>query len=338
MLSNDVDLVDLEIADALQVSPRVTWSVVASALGLSEATVSRRWANLSAHGMAWTSAALHASISIGAFIEIRAKSSAQDEIIESLSLHPDVITVGQTTGDTNIFCIIIATTLDEVLRCINDGLPELALAESVRSSLFHQISGGIDWSQGVMSAATEKRIQKAGETSPQSPPLALTTKDRQLFLALGRDGRMSFSDLGQQLGRTATSARRRVEQLIKSRALVFRADVARPLFDQPIALVLSIKTDPANAKSLAQRLGLWRETRFCASVASAANVILIVGLHDLADAERMSARVVTKYPDVKVVNQKICTRFSKIYGRILDRYGRAVSTIPVDPWFRTLGT
>jgi len=332
MTRDTVDLVDIEIANALQVSPRVTWSVVASALDLSEATVSRRWRNLSARGMAWTGSALHASASIGAFLEIRAKTAVQTKIIKALVQHPDVITVGQTTGDTNIFCIIIGTTLEGVLRCLNEGLPELAAAEYVKSNLFSQISGGVEWSQGVIAPAMERRIMKTGTPNSGGPPLELTPDDRDLFLALADDGRKPLSSLEPVLQRPAANIKNRVEQLIKSKALVFRADIARPLFDQPIALVLSLKADPFEANSVARQLGVWRETRFCAVVSAAANLILIVGVQDLVMAEKVIARVVADYPTIQVIDQKICIRFTKIYGRLLDAQGRAIDFIPVDPW------
>lgn len=331
----EVDLVDIEVANALQVSPRVTWSVVGSALGLSEATVSRRWRDLSSRGMSWTSSALHASSSIGAFVEIRSKKAVQSEIVHALSRHPDVITVGQTTGDTNIFCITIATTLEGVLATLNDGLPELASAEYVRSSLFAQIAGGIEWSQGVISPATERRILKTGMPVDDAPTIKLTRGDREIFLALAHDGRKSLSSLESTLQRSAAGIRKRIEELIKSRALVFRADVARPLFDQPISLLLSLKVDPSEANHVAQRLGVWRETRFCAAVSGSANLILIVGVHDLVNAERILTQIVAEFPTIEVKDQKICTRFSKIYGRLLDSHGRGIDVIPVDPWYRT---
>lgn len=334
MTGYTVDLVDIEITNALQISPRVTWSVVASALGLSEATVSRRWRNLSARGMAWTGAALHASSSIGAFLEIRSKTAVQNKILDALAQRPDVITVGQTTGDTNIFCIVIGITLEGVLTCLNEGLPELASAEYVKSSLFPQVSGGIEWSQGIIPPAMERRIMKTGMPNDGAPPIELTSDDRELFLALADDGRKTFNSLEATLRRPAVIIKKHIEKLIKSKALVFRADVARPLFDLPIALLLSLKVDPSEANIVAQRLGVWRETRFCAAVSGAANLVLIAGVQDLVAAENILSRIVTEFPTVQVVDQKICTRFSKIYGRLLDSQGRAVDFIPVDPWYR----
>lgn len=331
-----VDLVDIEITNALQVSPRVTWSVIASALGLSEATVSRRWKDLTTRGMAWTSSALHASYSIGAFLEIRSKTAVQKEIVYALSQHPDVITVGETTGDTNIFCIIISTSLKGILKCLNEGLPELASAEYVRSSLFPEISGGIEWSQGVIPAATEQRILKTGMPVGQAPPIGLSNSDREIFLALAHDGRKSLSSLEHTLQKTATAIRKRVDEMIRSRALVFRADVARPLFDQPIALLLSLKVEPAHVNLVAQQLGMWRETRFCAAVSGSANLVLIVGVNDLVASEKILAEIVAEFPTIEVMDQKICTRFSKIYGRVLDSLGREIDVIPVDPWYRTI--
>lgn len=331
-----VDLVNLELTDAMQISPRATWASIGSALGLSEATVSRRWNSLVSRGLAWTSSALHPSVTLGAFIEIRVGVRLQEALMQSLAQHPDVITVGQTTGDDDVFCIVASTTLEGVLRCVHGGLPELAEAEHVRTSLFRHIAGGVHWSQGVLSAADERRLQQTSGAATHSSPPELTVADRDLFLALGEDGRASATELSRRLGRPVAHIRRRIDQLVSARQLIFRADVARPVFDLPIGMVVRMKAPPAEADAVARQLGQWRQTRFCAAVVGGANVILVVGLHDLADAERILARLTSEHPDIEVTDQRITTRLVKVYGRLLDEHGRAVGLVPVDPWVRTL--
>ncbi len=81
-------------------------------------------------------------------------------------------------------------------------------------------------------------------------------------------------------------------------------------------------------------LGKWRETRFCASVIGASNIILIVGLHDLLHAERILDRINEQFPSVVIDDRRISTRMAKIYGHVLDEQGRSASIIPVNPWCR----
>jgi hypothetical protein len=129
--------------------------------------------------------------------------------------------------------------------------------------------------------------------------------------------------------------RRRIQSLLDSRQIIFRADVARPLFDLPLSMVVLMKAPPASADAVAGALGQWRETRFCAAVIGASNIILIVGLNDLLHAERMLSRLDAEFPDVEVHDRRIVTRMRKIYGHVLDEQGRSEEIVPVDPWVRT---
>jgi DNA-binding Lrp family transcriptional regulator len=151
---------------------------------------------------------------------------------------------------------------------------------------------------------------------------------------LGRDGRRSPTELARALGATAGVVARRLDQLQASNQIVFRCDVARPYFDLPLNMILLMKAPALLAEQTSLLLGHWRETRFCASVVGTANIILIVGLHDLVDAEGILKRLSLEHPDVELVGQRLATRMTKVYGRLLDEFGRSEGVIPVDPWTR----
>lgn len=331
----EVHATDQEIVDALQISPRASWAMVAKALDVSEVTVARRWKSLEARGLAWTSIALHPSTSQGAFIEVRCEAKYLDRLQASLGRHPDVITVGQTTGGYNLFCITIATELEDLLRCVHGGLPELLEAVHVRISLFRQMTGGVDWRQGILSATNELQLQEQHSPSPEAVP-PLSASDRLLFLELGRDGRRSPAELGRSLGRSPGSVRRRLSELEAHNQVAFRCDVARPAFDLPLGMLVLMKAPPLEAEATAQLLGRRREVRFCASVIGTANIILVVGLHDLADAERVLGELSQDHASVEVLDRRVITRMAKIYGRILDPAGKSVDVLPVDPWARSV--
>ena len=332
----EVHATDLEIVDALQIAPRASWAMVARALGVSEVTVARRWKSLQDRGLAWTSVALHPSTSQGAFIEVRCEAKHLDRLLVWLGRHPDVITVGQTTGDYNLFCITIATDLEEVLRCVHGGLPELLDAVHVRISLFRQMTGGVDWRQGILSASGEKQLKEEHHSKRPESISPISISDRQLFLQLGMDGRRSPAELSRNLGRSPGSVRRRLAELEARNQVVFRCDVARPAFDLPLGMLVLMKVPPLEAESTARLLGRRRETRFCASVIGTANIILVVGLHDLADAERVLGELSQEHSSIEVIDRRVVTRMAKIYGRILDTTGRSVDVLPVDPWIRSI--
>lgn len=325
-MSAVVDATDLELVDAVQVQPRAPWSVISGRIGLTETTVARRWKRLHRERLAWTGIALHPAASKGAFIEIRCRLENVEALTEALGAIPDVITVGHTTGDFNLYCIVVGVSLDAVLARVESGLPDLVRSERVRVNLFHQIAGGVDWRQGLL-------------PTPEVPPaehrqasIAPGEDMRSLLLTLGADARMTAQDAAAVLGTSPASLTRRITRLEEQRQIVFRCDVARPAFDYPISMLLSFRVPPLLVEKLALRVGSWREARFCASVASTANFIVIAGLRDLPDGERFIARILQLDIPVELVGRAINTRMSKVYGWLLDREGRARDCVPPDPW------
>lgn len=343
-----VNALDLDITDALQIDPRVPWPVIGELVERSGVSVSRRWRRLAANGLAWTGIALHPAASKGAFIEMSCWSVKFDEVVDALSEHPDVITVGSMTGDFNLYCIVIGVTLEGVLKRVDrGGMPELQICDRVRINLFHQIAGGVDWRQGIIDLETWrnkggshsvafKEFEKARNSTGESA-LAPSSRNRELFLALSADARRPLTEIAGMLGASAPAVARRLGDLINKRQVVFRCDIARPIFDFPIAMVLSLKVAPEHAEELAFRIGAWEETRFCASVASTANLIVVAGLRSLVDGEGFMLKLSGLKHPAEVLHRAINTRTFKVYGRLLDEDGRATRHIPVDPWLTSTG-
>jgi DNA-binding Lrp family transcriptional regulator len=345
MAEKSVDALDLDITDALQVDPRVPWPVVGELVERSGVSVSRRWRRLVANSLAWTGIALHPAASQGAFVEMSCWSENFDAVVEALSEHPDVITVGSTSGDFNLYCIVIGVTLEGVLNRTDWGMPELRMCERARINLFHQIAGGVDWRQGIIDleswrnkggsrSVAVKEFERARNATGESS-IAPSVRYRKLFLSLSADARRPLKDVAAEMGTSAPVVARMLGKLIDERQVVFRCDIARPAFDFPIAMVLSLKVAPEHAEELAFRIGAWKETRFCASVASTANLIVVAGLRSLDEGESFMVKAAGLDHAVEVVQRSISTRTFKVYGRLLDETGKSIRHIPVDPWLST---
>lgn len=333
------DALDLDIVDALQVNPRARWNSVAELVERSEVTVARRYARMQKEGLAWSGIALHPLVCYGAYIEIRCWNSRRDTLIQKLSQQPDVITIGTLTGDFNIFCIVIGVSLAGVVRRLESDIPEFKLAEQMRFSFFHRISGGVDWRQGVVNMdrwpdyldvfAAKERVRRRNGGSLILPP---ASRHRQLFLALSSDARAPLGKIATEVGLTPTLVKKTVDELMQNSQIIFRCDVARPYFDYPVSLALSLKVPPGEQELLAQAIGAWAGTRFCASVASTANLVVIAGLRDLVEGERFVTEIVKLGSSVEVSSRALITRTFKVYGRLLGVDGRATGHVPVDPW------
>ncbi|WP_017596159.1 Lrp/AsnC family transcriptional regulator [Nocardiopsis potens] len=322
---------DLQLVDALQVDPRATWAELGAALGVSPVTAARRWRRLEERGLAWVGAAIAPEHSMGAVIEVRCAPGQADRVAGALSRRPEVITAATTTGDFQVFAILLAAELRSLLSALAGEFALTDGAERIRHSVFRLLYGGVHWRQGILSSEESRAVAKP-PPPPRSRVRPLDAGDRALFRCLNLRGRATAPEIAAETGLPEHRVRRRVDELIASRRLIFRCDVARPLFDLPLGVFLQLAVPDTEAGRTAAELGAWRETRLCAGTVGAANIVLIIGLHQLSELEDVLIRIARRFPAAEVRDRRVVLRNHKIYGRILDDLGRCVEAIPVDPW------
>lgn len=178
---------DLQLVDALQVNPRATWAEVGAALGVSAVTAARRWNRLEEQGLAWVNAAIGPERSMGAVLEVRCAPSDTEDVARALARFPNIITVGATTGDFQVFAILLATDLQELMRTLARKFTPVKGAVRIRHNIFRLLYGGVHWRQGVLSPG-ESRIMEP-DPSPNRPRVRpLGIEDRALFRHLNRRG------------------------------------------------------------------------------------------------------------------------------------------------------
>jgi DNA-binding Lrp family transcriptional regulator len=326
------DEIDSELVDALQINSRASWVAVAQAVDSSALTLSRRWQRLVESGLAWSTIALSPQSSLGALVEVRCAPSQELAVAHRLAQRPDVITVGVTTGDFQVYCIILAPDTASISHTL---LHDLALKQGVlrvRNNVFGSMFGGVVWRQGIISSRQTDLVKLALDPLRSAVP-QINLQDRPLFLALGKDGRRSYEELSTELGISAYAIRRRISFLLRSKDITFRCDVARPLFGFPTAALLLLNVPDSEVQEFGKAVGKWPETRFCASVASASNVILILAAKSLTHLEQLFIKLAANHPSSQINDRRLVLRPVKLYGRLIEEDGRAAGVIPVDPWY-----
>jgi hypothetical protein len=96
--------------------------------------------------------------------------------------------------------------------------------------------------------------------------------------------------------------------------LDLRADAARPLAGGPIGALLWLKMVDHHLDKVGRKLGGWSGTRFCASVASAANIMLAVSLLTPQHLEEIVTRLTNSYPTIDIADRGVVLSMSKING------------------------
>jgi DNA-binding Lrp family transcriptional regulator len=158
--------------------------------------------------------------------------------------------------------------------------------------------------------------------------------DRALLLAVSRDGRASYAELAAAAGVSPATARRRVDRLVHSGAVLLRAEVSGPLVGWPVAVVFSADAPAGRLDALATAVGRMRQVRLCATLAAAPSLIVVAWLHTVEEVHRFELALAEALPELQVVDRLVVLRSLKRMGRLLDESGRAVGVVPMGTWDR----
>jgi len=320
---------DLELVDAVQVNPRAAWSTIARPLGFSAVTAARRWAALAADGAVWTGAVMGPVLFRGAVLEFACRPAAVDALVDALNAMPDVLTVGRTMGEFDVYALSAAPTTQTLISSLSGrfaGLP----ADRLRARAYTRVHGGPQWRLNVLNPAQSAQVRDPNR--PRGGVAELGPDDRRLYFALAHDARRSYADLAAELSAPPQVIRRRLERLRRSGWVSLRADLARPLAGWPLAALLWFEVPHAARPQLAQDLGTRAAVRFCASTVSPANLVAIVNLRAPEELDEALAGLAADLPSVVVREYRLILRLHKVNGHILDADGRSVRVVPVDPW------
>lgn len=327
-----LDETDLALVDALQVNPRASWTSLAAVLDLAPISLARRWQQLTDTGSAWVTVALSNSEMRGALLELTCRPGTAEQVALKLATLPNVSTIGVTTGEFQVFALVLAPSLPGIADLLLRTLPIPAEVTTVRSHVYSGLFGGVVWRLGVVNRAQIESVREPvgpppGQIRPFGP------SDRALFLALGYDGRRPYTELAKELGTSPQAVKRRLDRLRRHGDITFRCDVARPLTGWQSMALLWLTVPDQMVSTVGQRLGAWPETRHCSAIPGPANLSLIVSLRSLDHLGELLVRIARAHPEVSVVDRRIVLRQIKVHGRIVDDLGRSVQVLPVDPWY-----
>lgn len=321
---------DLELVDALQVNPRASWNAVAAPLGVSALTASRRWKALTADGLAWSEATPGPQLFRGVFLELACRPGTADAVVHALNEMPDVVTVGRLAGEFDLYAIAVAPTLAALRSLLWRRVDRLDVARK-RAHVYTHVYGGQHWRLTVLNR--EQAAQLRDTPAKPLPEAVVDAEDRRLFRALTRDARRSYVELAEDLGSTPQAVRRQLTRMRRRGSLAFRTDVARPAAGWPVAALLRLSVPDEHVHSVGRAVGALPETRFCAPVIAAANLVLIVNLRAAELLQHFVAELTTRHPLMSVAERSTVLQLAKVHGRVLDESGHCVRIVPVDPWF-----
>jgi DNA-binding Lrp family transcriptional regulator len=320
---------DLELVDALQVNPRANWSTVGKVLGVSALTVARRWSALSAAGVAWSGSTMGPALFRGMFVELSCRPGTAEQIVARLCAMPEVITVGRTAGEYDLYAIVVAPTPLAMSSVLWTRLDALDVARK-RVVAYTRVYGGPEWRLTVLNRSQTEQIRDPAYRPQRRSPV--TPADRSLFHALTADARRSYADLATELTSTPHAVRRQLERMRRSGELTLRADISRPIAGWPYAALLHLAVPEDQLPTVGQGIADRPETRFCAAVLGAGTMVWVVNVRSPEQVEEVTIDLHRRFPAVVVLERSLVLHLAKVNGRLLDRQGRSTGIVPVDPW------
>jgi DNA-binding Lrp family transcriptional regulator len=332
-VADGVDELDVALLDALHINPLASFEELGTVLEVSPVTAARRWHRLVSSGRAWVSSAPGTQLPIrAALFEAECQPGAAAAVADEFAAIPQVFSVNITTGQDNLYAFVVAADQPMLAALVVDTLPAIAGLNRVQSALMTQLFSGTRWRLGGLSPDQVRAVTP--EPAKTNPAHEFDAFDRELFLALQRDGRLSFRDLAAAVERPEPTVRRRLGLLTHAGMLAFRTDFARVQAGWPSAVALKLSVTGSAVAAVGRTLVRYPETRFCVAVTGggAANLFVTMQLHHVSDLDPVIHRLSAEHPGVALLDTRVVLRSVKSWGRLLGLDGRAQDVVPVDLW------
>jgi DNA-binding Lrp family transcriptional regulator len=332
-VGDGVDELDVALLDALHVNPQVSFEELGRVLDVSPVTAARRWRRLVSTGRAWVSSAIGPRLPVkAALFEAECQPGAAPSVANEFASMPQVFSVNITTGRDDIYALLVAADQPLLSELIVDVLPAVAGLVRVQSALITELFSGTRWRLGGLSSGQVRAVTPDPTTNAQVHEF--DEFDRELFLALQRDGRLRCRDLAAAVGQSEPAVRRRRDLLTRSGLLAFRTDFARVEAGWLTGVALKLRITGSPVAAVGRTLVQYPETRFCVATvgAGAASLFVTMQLHNLSSLDGVISRLLAEYPGVAVLDTRVVLRSVKSWGRLLGPNGRAREIVPVDLW------
>ncbi|MBE1530238.1 Lrp/AsnC family transcriptional regulator [Actinomadura algeriensis] len=332
--SGTLDELDHLLVTALQTAPRADWRRIGAALGIDGSTAARRWARLNRAGLAWLACfpvAVEWMTAVVAFIEIDCAPGRLHEVAADIAEDPNVFNLEHVTGGRDLIVTVVLRDNAELARYVGFRLGRLSGVTATRTQIATTLhSEGSRWRLDRLDER-QRDVLLAGRPRGTGD-LMLRADDRELARLLVEDCRQPVTRLAERTGLSPTTVRRRIARMEGGGALMYRCEVARSLSGWPVTVYLWASAPPDEVARLAGRLAGLRETRMCASLSGADNMLFAVWLRSIDRVQSFETALRRGFPQLTITDRAVGLWQMKLAGQILDPQGRHLRTVPFWTW------
>ncbi|NQD89816.1 Lrp/AsnC family transcriptional regulator [Paenarthrobacter sp. CM16] len=318
---------DLRLINALQISPRLSWSDAAQVLGVHATTLAARWDRLRDAGAAWTTSHLTGDPKnmCLAMVDVDCDMDLRPEVTAALAELPEVITVEEAASNRDLTLTVITQDLEQFSTKLLPRLKEIRGLTKYQTALCTRIHiSGYAWRLNVLTKGEQQALRAlAGpETNHPAGPDASATPLPESHLALipflARDGRATAAEIARALGRNPATVQRQLGRVLASRMLSFRCEVAQQFSGYPVTIQWFANVPPGRHEAAAIESRAIRNVRFAASTTGRTNFTIIMWLRSLAEVLEMELTVQQRIPGIELVESVVMLNTAKRVGWMLN--------------------
>ena len=287
MESARIDLLDRKIIQSLQLDPRAPFSRLATVLGSSEQTIARRYRRLVEARVVRVVAELNSQriTQRDWVVRLRCVPGSATMVATKVARDPDASWVQVVSGGTEIFAAVRS-------RHDNHGTPllleQLSLNRQVVDMraycLLREFTSGVSSPLGsnYLSSSEIDRLSPHHRAPRATDRTAapLQDSDWPLIRALGKDGRMTFRQLADEIHWHESTVRRRVEELVLEGVLFFNVDLDNPVVGLNAPALLWMSVAPAKLAEVGDALAGHQQIPFAAATTGSTNMVAKVMCSD----------------------------------------------------------
>lgn len=281
----ELDETERRIAAALMASPRASWRTIAECLDISERTVARRAGPLLGDGTVRTTVVRNPDCFrrlIPIALRIRCRPGHIPAVADTLAHRHDTIWVEILGGGDEINAIMLLEGPGARDALLLHDLPATPAVRSWSAHIMMRVFPAVlRWTGDILTADELAALPRQPNANLARPHRTLAL-DGPLIRTLTHDGRASYSHLAEEAGTMATTARRRVETLIRGQVIRPAAEIDLALLGAHAEALLWMTVEPGGLTQIAHALCSHPEVRFVAATTGASNLLVAVAAADLA--------------------------------------------------------
>jgi DNA-binding Lrp family transcriptional regulator len=323
-----MDEVDFALVNALQISPRASWSQLEPIVGVDATTLSRRWTRLVDSGLVWSSCfAVTPSewtqlpSGVLALVEVSCVAGERENVMDRIAQNPSVLTIDCTSGSRELILTLSFMSVSAVDAYVAAELSAVAGVLATRTHFTRTFfKEGTSWRLGVLSQRQVRALHALPATGIDAPA-APTRLHGLVITGLAGDIRRPATSIAEEIGMSVATVTRAIGQILHAPWARTRIDFAHNVVGYNASIMLWFSVPHHQLETVGVGLALMPETRMCCSVINSANLAVVLWLRDLREFDAIEAKIARAFPSAMIEDRWMLPRFAKRLGHILTPAG-----------------